>query len=62
MSDIEKHDEATNPNLMGSPHSDEVDRRLEEVDPVFEAKVVRKLDAFIIPVVMLLYLLSFLDR
>jgi hypothetical protein len=32
------------------------------VDPAFEAKLVRKLDIFIIPVVMLLYLLSFLDR
>jgi hypothetical protein len=62
MSDIEKHDEATNPNHVGSSHSDEADRRLEEVDPVYEAKLVRKLDIFIVPVVMLLYLLSFLDR
>jgi hypothetical protein len=35
---------------------------LGEVDPVFEAKLVRKMDLFIIPIVMLLYLLSFLDR
>ena len=62
MSDVEKHDGPTNPNPMGSSHSDEVDRRLGEADPVFEAKLVRKLDAFIVPVVMLLYLLSFLDR
>jgi hypothetical protein len=62
MSDIEKHDEAMNPNHVGSSHSDEVDRRLGEVDPAYEAKLVRKLDTFIVPVVMLLYLLSFLDR
>jgi hypothetical protein len=62
MSDVEKHDEATNPNHMGSLHSDEVDRRFGEADLVYEAKLVRKLDIFIVPVVMLLYLLSFLDR
>lgn len=32
------------------------------IDPKKEKKLVRKLDAFIIPPVMLLYLLSFLDR
>lgn len=32
------------------------------IDPAKERKLVRKLDAHIIPVVMLLYLLSFLDR
>jgi hypothetical protein len=41
---------------------DDIEGQLEEVDPVTEAKLVRKLDLFIIPVVMLLYLLSFLDR
>jgi hypothetical protein len=41
---------------------DEVERQLEEVDPKAEAKLVRKLDLFLVPVVMLLYLLSFLDR
>jgi hypothetical protein len=41
---------------------DEVERQLEEVDPKAEAKLVRKLDFFLVPVVMLLYLLSFLDR
>jgi hypothetical protein len=62
MSDIEKRYETADPNVVGSPRSHEVDRRHGEIDPVFEAKLVRKLDAFIIPVVMLLYLLSFLDR
>lgn len=32
------------------------------VDVVAEKKLVRKLDFYLIPVVMLLYLLSFLDR
>lgn len=35
---------------------------LEELDPAREKKLVRKLDLYIIPPVMLLYLLSFLDR
>ena len=62
MSDVEKQYGATGPNVAKSVESDEVERHLEEVDPVYEAKLVRKLDIFIIPVVMLLYLLSFLDR
>ena len=33
-----------------------------EIDHIAEKKLVRKLDLYIIPVVMLLYLLSFLDR
>lgn len=33
-----------------------------EIDRVKEKKLVRKLDLYIVPVVMLLYLLSFLDR
>jgi MFS family permease len=40
----------------------EIERQLGEVDPVAEKKLVRKLDMFLIPVVMLLYLFSFLDR
>ncbi|KAF1843847.1 high-affinity nicotinic acid transporter-like protein [Cucurbitaria berberidis CBS 394.84] len=62
MSDVAKPDEATGPNVAKSVESDEVERQLGEADPVYEAKLVRKLDLFIIPVVMLLYLLSFLDR
>jgi hypothetical protein len=62
MSDIDKSDETPGPNAPGSLRSDEVERQLGEVDTVYEAKLVRKLDLFIIPVVMLLYLLSFLDR
>jgi hypothetical protein len=41
---------------------EEVEGQLEELDTVAEGKLVRKLDLFVIPVVMLLYLLSFLDR
>ena len=33
-----------------------------EVDHVAEKKLVRKLDLYIVPIVMLLYLFSFLDR
>lgn len=33
-----------------------------EIDPAREKKLVRKLDLHIVPVVMLLYLFSFLDR
>jgi hypothetical protein len=36
--------------------------QLEEWDAVAEAKLVRRMDLFLLPVVMLLYLLSFLDR
>ncbi|KAF2641277.1 MFS general substrate transporter [Massarina eburnea CBS 473.64] len=41
---------------------DETEGQLEEVDPVAEGRLVRKLDLHLVPVVMLLYLLSFLDR
>lgn len=40
----------------------EIESQLEEVDPAAEVRLVRKLDLHIIPVVMLLYLFSFLDR
>jgi hypothetical protein len=62
MSDVEKSYDNPRLNGAGSLDSDEVGRQLQEVDPVMEAKLVRKLDLYIIPVVMLLYLLSFLDR
>lgn len=62
MSDIEKHYEGTDTQVPHSIKSDEIERQLGEVDPILEAKLVRKLDVYIIPVVMLLYLLSFLDR
>lgn len=62
MGDVEKQYESAEPTTAKSVESDEVDRQLGEVDPLYEAKLVRKLDLFIIPVVMLLYLLSFLDR
>lgn len=60
MSDIEKQDDAAHQN--DPKESDEIGRQLESIDPRFEAQLVRKLDLYIIPVVMLLYLLSFLDR
>jgi hypothetical protein len=61
MSDVEKSYDDPRLNGAESLGSDEVGQ-LQEVDPVMEAKLVRKLDLYIIPVVMLLYLLSFLDR
>jgi hypothetical protein len=61
-SDIEKQDTLTAQNGHAPKESDDIGRQLDGVDPVFEAKIVRKLDLFIIPVVMLLYLFSFLDR
>ncbi|KAL1601694.1 hypothetical protein SLS60_006609 [Paraconiothyrium brasiliense] len=51
--DFERGKQAEDGSIEGS---------LEEVDPIAEAKLVRKLDLYIIPVVMLLYLFSFLDR
>jgi hypothetical protein len=62
MSDVEKSYETAGQDGPTSLRSDEAEQQLGEVDPVSEAKLVRKLDLFIIPVVMLLYLLSFLDR
>jgi hypothetical protein len=63
MSDPEKqYEDGVQPHGLRSSKSEEMERQLGEVDPLFEAKLVRKLDLFIIPVVMLLYLLSFLDR
>lgn len=62
MSDVEKQYEGTAPRIPQSTKSDEIERQLGEVDPLYETKLVRKLDLYIIPVVMLLYLLSFLDR
>lgn len=46
----------------GKSTEDEIEGQLEDVDPIAEARLVRKLDLHIIPVVMLLYLFSFLDR
>jgi hypothetical protein len=62
MSDVEKQYEGAESRAPPSTKSNEVDTQLADVDAVYEAKLVRKLDLFIIPVVMLLYLLSFLDR
>lgn len=50
------------PQAMSLQEQEEIEGQLNEVDPIAEAKLVRKLDLYIIPVVMLLYLLSFLDR
>lgn len=41
---------------------DEVEAGPVDIDQIKQRKLVRKLDIHIIPMVMLLYLLSFLDR
>lgn len=56
MADIEKM-----PSRQGFP-SKPTEADEAEIDYLAEKKLVRKLDCFLIPVVMLLYLLSFLDR
>jgi hypothetical protein len=54
------------PDRLGLPAQDPScrDGNLSEfqIDSHAEARLVRKLDSFIIPITMLLYLLSFLDR
>lgn len=62
MSDVEKQQELAVRHPVRSRNMNEVGRQLDGVDPILEAKLVRKLDLYIIPVVMALYLLSFLDR
>lgn len=60
MSDVEKQYDVATPG--GAKKSEEIADQRGGIDPFFEAKLVRKLDIYIIPVVMLLYLFSFLDR
>ncbi|CAI6339018.1 unnamed protein product [Periconia digitata] len=61
MSDSDtKIDETTAGNAPKSIGEGEA--QMQESDPVAEGKLVRKLDLHLVPVVMLLYLLSFLDR
>ena len=48
-------------SIQDSPHK-QVSESLEGIDHAAEKKLVRKLDLHIIPIVMLLYLFSFLDR
>ena len=54
------------PRLMAddstSPQSPKSSLESDPIDHVAEKKLVRKLDLHIVPVIMLLYLLSFLDR
>lgn len=62
MSDSDKEFGPSQPGEASKSVDEEVDGQLEEVDTVAEGKLSRKLDIFLVPVVMLLYLLSFLDR
>jgi hypothetical protein len=54
--------EALDHELPTAKSSDDAEGFHEQIDPRVEAKLVRKLDLFIIPITMALYLLSFLDR
>jgi hypothetical protein len=56
--ELEKSD-SKNPSL---PVEHSIDAEALVIDHHAEAKLVRKLDIFIIPITMLLYLFSFLDR
>lgn len=49
----------TNEQLQSTRASDGMQ---DEIDPEYEHRLVKKLDKHIIPVIMLLYLFSFLDR
>lgn len=53
-------DMAKSVNSLPVEHT--ADEALSIIDHVAERKLVRKLDFFIIPITMLLYLFSFLDR
>ncbi len=53
--DLEKSDSLLRAGRTGN-------NALPVIDPIAEAKLVRKLDFYIIPITMLLYLFSFLDR
>ena len=61
MSDIEKR-HSHEPDSKAATDGSGLHEQPVEVDLVAERKLVRKLDLYVVPVVMLLYLLSFLDR
>lgn len=62
MGDVKSYQTAPEAHTAKALESNEKERQLGILDSVYEAKLVRKLDLFIIPMVMLLYLFSFLDR
>jgi hypothetical protein len=62
MSDVKSYQTAPDAHIAKSLESDGKERQLGDLDIMYEAKLIRKLDLFIIPMVMLLYLFSFLDR
>ena len=62
MSESDKDFGPSRPEEPIKSDAEDIEGQLEDVDPIAETKLVRKLDIFLVPVVMLLYLLSFLDR
>jgi hypothetical protein len=58
LTDLEKSD-STKPSL---PVEHTLDPDSIVIDHAAERRLVRKLDLYIVPIVMLLYLFSFLDR
>jgi len=53
---------ADNPSTFRTPTGKGHEEQLPEIDHAAEARLLRKLDLYIIPPTMLLYLFSFLDR
>ena len=54
--------EATKPSVLLNEHSTPSNMSFEQLDPSKEKEVFRKLDRRIVPTMMLLYLMSFMDR
>lgn len=60
---MDGHDDKTRErDMVLSPGASTEEAASSEIDPVAEQKLIRKLDRHIIPIVMLLYVFSFLDR
>lgn len=59
---MDSHDEKTRERDVVRSPDPSPEAGSSEIDHVAEQKLVRKLDLHIVPIVMLLYLFSFLDR
>lgn len=60
--DEKKLDEETSTSRDGASAQDGSPGATVEIDPAKEKVLIRKIDAHVIPLVVLLYLFSFLDR
>jgi hypothetical protein len=59
---MDKDEETNHGQMLAQSPSSHTEAESIEIDHVGEKKLVRKLDVYILPFVMLLYLFSFLDR